>query len=99
MRPDECPMFQTCNASVCPVDDHWPSAAHLPGEKVCHYLLSSGKAGAAERYQGDAVYQLCLDRLPAVCGKYPEIGKRVAVASRSGFKGDNLGRKATAPAK
>jgi hypothetical protein len=90
MTPHDCSRFDTCNAPVCPVDDAWPKAVHLPGERVCPYLLNSGKEGAAEWHAGDPVFQVCLDRLPAICEKHSIIAKAMAKASLSGFKGAHL---------
>jgi hypothetical protein len=49
--PEDCKKFETCSAPVCPFDPLWRTAAHLPGERVCPYLLGSGKEGAAEWYR------------------------------------------------
>src|SRR5262245_61078724 len=84
--PVDCPRFQTCNASICPLDPLWPSAVHLRGEKVCPYLLGSGKAGADEKYQGDPVFAACLARLPDVTAAHPDIARRVEKAARTAFK-------------
>jgi len=54
--------------------------------------LASGKEGASERYKDVPVYQLCLDRLPAVCEKHPIIARAVVKAAKVGFKDANLGR-------
>lgn len=90
MRPDECEKFLACNASLCPLDERWRAAAHLSGEKVCPHLLASGKAGAAERFAGDRAFLACLDVLPEVCERQPDIRRRVEVAARSGFRKSNL---------
>jgi hypothetical protein len=52
--------------------------------------LATGKAGAAERYEDEPVYQLCLDRLGTVTDKHSDIARRVEQASKSGFRGSNL---------
>jgi hypothetical protein len=85
---DRCPRFHTCNAAVCPLES--TLAAHLPGDRVCYYLLASGKAGADERFQDDPVFADCRDRLPEVAYYYPEIRRAVDRAAQSGFRGGNL---------
>jgi hypothetical protein len=92
MCSDDCPRFDTCNAAICPADDRWPTASHRNGEPVCYYLRMSGKEGAAERFADDPVFQLCLERLPAVTAKYPRIGKAIEQAARSAFPGRHLMR-------
>jgi hypothetical protein len=85
---DRCPRFQTCNAAVCPLES--TLAAHLPGDRVCYYLLASGKAGADERFQDDPVFADCRDRLPEVAYYYPEIRRAVDRAAKSGFRSAHL---------
>jgi hypothetical protein len=91
LSPTDCPKFQSCSAPVCPLDPLWRSAVHFQGEKVCPYLLASHKVGAAERYAGDAVFQVCSDRCDEVTARHAAIRRAVAKAAQSGFKADNLG--------
>jgi hypothetical protein len=84
---EKCPRYHSCNASYCPLSGE---GLHLAGEKICHYLLSSGKDGAAERFRGDPIFAECKSKLPQVASKFPEIGRRVEVAAKSGFPGQNL---------
>jgi hypothetical protein len=90
LRPSDCPKFETCGASVCPLDPGWRSAVHLRGERVCQYLLATGKAGAAERFAGDPVFRVVLPMVNAVAARFPDIGHKAAAAARSGFRQDNL---------
>lgn len=98
MTPQDCSKFQTCSAPICPIDPRWPSAVHLDGERVCPYLLASGKPGAAERYATDPAFRECLLQLPLITGRHPDIRRRVVKAARSGFKSDNLGPRGTSRA-
>jgi hypothetical protein len=77
---------------VCPLDPGWPHTVHREGERVCYYLRSAAKAGADERFAGDAAFEACRVQLPLVCERFPDIGRTVAKAARSGFKEDNLRR-------
>lgn len=90
MRPDQCPRFQTCNAPVCPLDP--VPTVHLGGEPVCYYLLASGKAGAVERFADDPTFAECVARLPELAERHPDIGRKVQVAARTGFRGAHLMR-------
>jgi hypothetical protein len=97
VKPQDCPNFQTCNASICPIDPEWRRAAHLPGEKVCHYLLSSGKPGAAEHFAHDPVFAECLVQLEPIRARHRDVAKRIDKAARSGFKSDNLRKRRLQP--
>jgi hypothetical protein len=88
--PRDCGSFQTCNASLCPLDPAWRSAVHLPGEAVCRYLLAGGKAGAAEYYAGDRVFPAVQAAAPAVLAKHAAIRRAVEEAARYGIKGAGL---------
>jgi hypothetical protein len=88
--PQDCPIFQICNASLCPLDPDWPWTTHLPGEQICRYLLASGKEGAAQYYQNDPTFAACLTLLNEVCVKHADIARGVERASKSGFRGRNL---------
>ena len=85
-----CSKFHTCNAALCPLMRDWQEHRHLPGEATCKYLLDSEKHGAADRYANDPAFTAVLEIKPAVCGKHHDIARAVEVASRSGFRGDNL---------
>src|SRR5262245_58482969 len=92
IEPNTCPRFDSCNAALCPIDPRWPEAVHLPGEKVCYYLLASGKTGAAERFAEDATFQECLTVLPRIAERHPEIRRTVERAALTGFQGNHLRR-------
>lgn len=86
MKSCDCPRFDKCNAPVCPLDP--TPTVMLSGEKVCHYLLVSGKEGAGERYKEDATFAAVLEQIPRVVREYPLIGPAIARAAKSGFRGE-----------
>jgi hypothetical protein len=90
MAPSDCDKYPTCNASICPIDPRWLSAAHLTGEPACTYLLASGKAGAADYHADRPAFAAVLGVVPAVLARHPDIARRVALAAGSGFRGANL---------
>ena len=93
MTSNDCPRFNSCNASLCPLgQDASHTGYHSGGEPVCYYLRMTGKAGAAGRFADDRAFAACLERLPALVAEYPSIGKAVAQAARSGFPGEHLRR-------
>lgn len=94
MTSKDCPRFNSCNASLCPLGpDASHTGYHAGGDPVCYYLRMSGKAGAAERFADDPAFAACLERLPAVVAEYPSIGKAVAQAAKSGFPSEHLRKK------
>lgn len=95
MKPSDCRKFQSCNASVCPLDT--APTVHLPGESACMYVLASGKVGAADRYGAEPVFVACVAKLPELAERHPEIARAVEVAAKSGFKSDNLRRRTAIP--
>jgi hypothetical protein len=68
---EDCHLFRTCNASICPVDPRWESSYHGSGEKVCHHLLATGKEGAADHYRDDAVCAAVKEVAGAVAADLP----------------------------
>jgi|SRR6516164_136424 hypothetical protein len=86
-----CDKFRTCNAPICPLDARWPQAVHLVGDKVCHYLLCTGKAGADQRLADHRVYRVVKLAAATVMEKWADIRNRVLRASQAGFKSSNLG--------
>ena len=46
---EQCPKFATCNAPICPLDDHWRESRHLSGERVCLWLREASKQGGKAR--------------------------------------------------
>jgi hypothetical protein len=93
-HPSECPKYHTCSAPICPLDESWRESYHANGERVCQYLLATGKAGAAEHYSDDPVYGVALELLGEIGERFPAVARGVALAARSGLRGANLrGRK------
>jgi hypothetical protein len=90
LLPTSCPTYPACSAPVCPLDPRWPSAYQRNGEPVCFYLRVAVKQGAEERYGTDPVFQAVKAARPAVELKFSDLARRLVVAARSGFPGDNL---------
>ena len=92
LTPRDCTHFDTCGAAVCPLDPAWRRAVHLPGERVCQYLLARDKAEAAAFYAGDPVFAAVQAEAPAVLAKHADIRHKVKEAARYGIHGRNLRR-------
>jgi hypothetical protein len=76
------------------LDPDWRKAVHLSGEKVCHYLLASGKAGAADHYRDDRTFASVLPMVGEVCDRHADIQRKVDKAARTGIKARHLSRAA-----
>jgi hypothetical protein len=87
---ERCHRFLTCNASHCPLSEE---GLHLPGESICYYLRNSGKPGADEKFRDDPVFSECLDKLPGIVAKFPDIGERVDQCSKTPFAVQNCNPK------
>jgi hypothetical protein len=80
----ECPKWNGCNASLCPLG--WTDGTaghHLPGEKICSFALELAKEGGAQRVRSvvsEEVAAQIEQVLPTITVAYPEIGKRIAKA-------------------
>jgi hypothetical protein len=58
------------------------------GEKVCIYLLASGKAGAAERYRNFPEFTEVCRRVPEVASRFPAIRRAVERAAKQPLRRD-----------
>ena len=86
VKPTECRNFETCNASVCPLDP--ARGVHLVGDRVCVYALASGKTGAIERYQNFPEFLEVGRRLPELVIRFPAIRRAVERAAKQPFRPD-----------
>jgi hypothetical protein len=80
MQPHECRNYQTCGAAVCPLQA--TRGVHLVGERVCLYILASGKVGAADRYEGFQEFERVLHHLPDLMIRFPAIRRAVERAAK-----------------
>jgi len=80
MSPCDCPKFERCNASLCPVASH-PSdrGIHIPDDPVCVYLL---EAGRGKELTDSVVAQECRSQLPALVRTYPDIQRQLDITGR-----------------
>ena len=53
MRPArDCPRYDSCSVTLCPLDTGWRKRSVLPNEPVCAYLREADKPGTAARFVG-----------------------------------------------
>ena len=54
-----CPRFETCSATKCPLDDQVHARRHLPGDRVCPYLLAHAKDEKPSDLSDDDWLRVC----------------------------------------
>jgi hypothetical protein len=45
ITPEQCPKYDTCNAPICPLYQHWRKSQHLRGEPSCLYMREMSRDG------------------------------------------------------
>jgi hypothetical protein len=102
LRPDfamtQCPKFQGCNATICPLDADWHKRSNLSEDATCFYLTESVKHGAEAVFKGAGLTQLfeVMQRLtPAIADKHSRIRRaleRAKLTSSRMANGQRLGK-------
>jgi len=67
LRPTDCPRFDSCSATKCPLDPEVHSRVYMPGDRVCFYMQLDAK----ELLTPENRYGLSGEQVEAV-GKYTE---------------------------
>ena len=91
----DCPKFEKCSAPICPLDPEWQSRSHLPGERVCFYLLEFVKPGAEARFQGCTpreLYRVVQDTIQPISTRYAPIQRALKRAKDTGSRMKRPGR-------
>jgi hypothetical protein len=65
--PMDCPRFDSCSATKCPLDPEVHSRVYMPGDRVCFYMQLEAK----ELLTPENRYGLSGEQVEAV-GKYTE---------------------------
>lgn len=65
--PMDCPRFDSCSATKCPLDPEVHSRVYMPGDRVCFYMQLDAK----ELLTPENRYGLSGEQVEAV-GKYTE---------------------------
>ncbi len=60
MNMEACPKYQTCSATICPLDPSWRKRRHLKGERICFYLCEA-QSVTQKRYLGVEAGENCTD--------------------------------------
>jgi hypothetical protein len=88
-RRNPCPRFDSCSAPICPLDPKWPTAQHLPHERVCGLLTELVKAGGEPRLRVSlpaSEIDTLISVWQRIVARWRPIAKRLAKAARSGSR-------------
>lgn len=83
-----CPKFDTCDASLCPLDD-WARHHHLDGEPVCLYLREAAKRAGilkSDPYIPRELAEKVSLAYPAIVSRWGDIRRRLVRAALSPSK-------------
>jgi hypothetical protein len=86
-----CPRFDSCSASVCPLDPQWPRAQHLQGERVCGLLTELVKVGGRARVANILTpeqFPILVREWPKVEARWNDIRVRLGASAKTGSRID-----------
>jgi hypothetical protein len=91
-----CPNWESCNAPICPLDEHWRKRNKLDGEGTCRYIREWAKirAGTCEnahfkKYLPMEVQRLIAETYPDILDRHDLVKK---AANRAAKTPSKLGR-------
>ncbi|QWD91776.1 hypothetical protein [Polynucleobacter sp. MWH-Braz-FAM2G] len=96
---NECPKFDKCHASACPLHKPLSQQVHLKGEAVCFYLTEAQKIDSKAVFDGSGLGELHMMMAQATVDAFsnPDASiylvnslRRAAQSSSSMAKGQNL---------
>lgn len=88
-----CPKQQNCSAAICPIDPYWSIRAHLNDDRVCHFILESGKINAEVVFRGrgrEDIYELIREVIPDILSRHPRIKRAYERAILTGSRMDRM---------
>ncbi len=96
-----CPKWGHCSAPICPLHGGVLDCKHLPGERVCIFLLELVKTGGRAKIRGvlpkelaDAIHEVH----PAIVARYSPVKKALKRASTTPARlGRQPAKRATKP--
>jgi hypothetical protein len=84
--PRDCPKFNKCNATICPLDKDWHLRGFLREDATCFYLLESVKEGAGTHFEGaqlGILYERILNVREEIASTHKRIGRKLISAAKS----------------
>ncbi len=85
----DCPRFDRCSATVCPLDPQWRERIHRKADRTCAWLLEAAKPAGAATIRGALPMGLAaqvLRTLPEIVSRHGSIRRRLETAATSGSK-------------
>ena len=84
--PRDCPKFNKCNATICPLDKDWRLRVCLREDATCFYLLESVKEGAGAHFEGaqlGMLYESILTVRVDISSAHKRISRKLISAAKS----------------
>lgn len=87
-----CPRFDSCSASICPLDPQWPRAQHRQGERICGLLTEVVKVGGQPRVASVLTaeqFTTLVREWPKVEARWSDIRSRLRDSATTGSRIDS----------
>ena len=84
--PRDCPKFNKCNATICPLDKDWRLRGCLREDATCFYLLESVKEGAGTHFEGaqlGMLYESIILVRADISSAHKRIGRKLESAAKT----------------
>ena len=89
-RMEQCPKYNKCDATMCPLYDHWRDTKTIKSDtKICFYLREASKQRAKERFAGrkdEVIFRIALEQMPLMKKHCSELNKRLTKSSLTGSR-------------
>jgi len=86
-----CPRFDSCSASIFPLDPQWPRAQYIQGERVCGLLTEVVKVGGQTRVASILTpeqFAILVREWPKVEARWSDIRIRLRASAKTGSRID-----------
>ena len=86
MNMQGCPKWDSCNASLCPLDLDISKRVYLRGESICFYMHEYVKPNSYKRFKVShrgEIYKAISDVIKAVLSNHGYIKRRLKRASKT----------------
>ncbi len=84
--PRDCPKFNKCNATICPLDKDWRLRGFLREDATCFYLLESVKEGARSHFEAaqlGVLYERICEVREDIASAHKRIARKLISAAKS----------------
>lgn len=80
----DCPRFDRCSATVCPLDADWRERVYTKADRTCAWMLEAAKPNGEATIRGALPSRLAeqvLAAIAAVCTRHAHLRRRLEAAS------------------